>query len=85
MEEQEKPRFKVDEPVYVIEYGNGEYKDIKLKGFITYIHKLHGFQSGLKSDGAGPFVYFMYSVDVIKGTGKSNPQFTEKFIQERYV
>ena len=83
MEEQEKPRFKVDEPVYVIEYGNGEYKDIKIKGYITYIQKVIGCKT--VNGKVVEYCYYLYAVDIKACTGKSNPQFAENFIQERYI
>lgn len=81
MEEQEKPRFKVDEPVYVIAFD--EEKN-RIKGFITYIHKERGFRPGYKTEGEGVYVYYLYSVDVTKGSGKNNNKFEERYIQERY-
>lgn len=75
-----KPRFKVGEPVYVIAGSND-----KTKVFITYIHKIHEYKTGYKSEGGGPYYYFMYSVDTVQETGNRTPQFVEEFIHERFV
>ena len=79
MEEHIKPRFKVDEPVYVIAFGETD----RAKGYITYIQKVHGYHT---VDGkVVEYYYYLYTVDAKACTGKRTPQFAEEFIQERYV
>ena len=86
MEEQEKPRFKVDEPVYLVSTIDNTTKEKRLtKGYISFIQKVHGCRNGLKGEGGGPYVYYLYAFDYVSESGVSNPQYAEEFFQERYV
>ena len=70
-----KPRFKIDEPIYLV----GIDKNLREKGYISTIRKTIGI------DNSGKYTYYLYSIVKVCGEVDINGFYDEDLIQERYV